>query len=64
MKQYELTKRIKKKLAQLLNVDETDITVNDMDVGEFNNTVSVKYTYPSPMFELIDGKKIIDMSEL
>ena len=64
MKEYELTKKIKKMIGNLHNIDSSDIVVNNIDISDFNNSITVWYTYTSPVLEFTDGKKIIDISTL
>ncbi len=65
MKEFELTKKIKKVLAKVLDVDVGDIDVTNVDTTIFNNCVDVKYSYPSPTsMEIIEGKKTIDLNTL
>ena len=63
MKEFELTKKIKKVLASIHDVDVGDIMVDNIDTTIFNNCLDVRYTYLSPTsMEYINGKKTIDIN--
>lgn len=63
MKEFELTKKIKKALAKVHDVG--DIIVENIDTTIFNNCVDVKYSYPSATtMEIVNGKKTIDLNSL
>ena len=65
MKEFELTKKIKKALAKVHDVDVGDIMVENIDTTTFNNCVDVKYSYPSATtMDLVNGKKTIDLNSL
>ena len=65
MKEFELTKKIKKTLAKVHDVDVGDIMVENIDMTIFNNCVDVKYSYPSATtMEIVNGKKTIDLNSL
>ena len=44
MKEFELTKKIKKALAKVHDVDVGDIMVANIDTTIFNNCIDVKYS--------------------
>ena len=64
MKEYELIKKIKKTIGNLYNVEPNDVVVNNVDISDFSNSITVWYTYMSSMLEFTDGKKIIDINTL
>ena len=65
MKEFELTKKIKKALEKVHDVDVGDIIVENIDTTIFNNCVDVKYSYPSATtMEIVNGKKTIDLNSL
>ena len=65
MKEFELTKKIKKALAKVHDVDVGDIIVENIGTTIFNNCVDVKYSYPSATtMEIVNGKKTIDLNSL
>lgn len=65
MKEFELTKKIKKALAKVHDVDVGDIIVENIDTTIFNNCVDVKYSYLSATtMEIVNGKKTIDLNSL
>ena len=65
MKEFELTKKIKKALAKVDDVDVGDIIVENIDTTIFNNCVDVKYWYLSATtMEIVNGKKTIDLNSL
>lgn len=65
MKEFELTKKIKKALAKVHDVDVGDIMVENIYTTIFNNCVDVKYSYPSATtMEIVNGKKTIDLNSL
>lgn len=64
MKEYELIKKIKKTIGNLYNVEPNDVVVNNVDISDFSNSITVWYTYMSSMLEFTDGKKIVDINTL
>ena len=65
MKVFELTKKIKKALAKVHDVDVGDIMVENIDTTIFNNCIDVKYSYSSATtMDLVNGKKTIDLNSL
>lgn len=64
MKEYELIKKIKKTIGNLHNVEPNDVVVNNVDISDFSNSITVWYTYMSSMLEFTDGKKIVDINTL
>ena len=65
MKEFELTKKIKKALAKVHDVDVGDIIVENIDTTIFNNCIDVKYSQPSATtMDLVNGKKTIDLNSL
>ena len=65
MKEFALTKKIKKVLAKVHDVDVGNIMVENIDTTIFNNCVDIKYSYPSPTtMDIVNGKKTIDLNSL
>ena len=65
MEVFELTKKIKKALAKVHDVDVGDIMVENIDTTIFNKCIDVKYSYPSATtMDLVNGKKTIDLNSL